>query len=133
MMMKVRVSDGSITEAARGEPADDAGWVDVRETPKPADTDEGTWAEGVDLADGVPVQTWTRRPWTPAELASLGPTRLAELQATGRLGQLREAARQALTTNDAYLALSPPTGAQVAAQVAALTRQSSVLIRLTLS
>lgn len=43
---------------------------------------------------------------------------------------LRQQARQALTTNADYLALNPPTQAQVVAQVNALTRECSALIRL---
>lgn len=130
-MMFVKMTGGAVTEATTHTPRED-GWAEARVTPRPDDTDTGTWVEGVEVVDGIPVQTWTARPWTDAELAQMSATRLAELEATGRSSQLREAARQALTTNDAYLALSPPTAAQVAAQVAALTRQASVLIRLSL-
>lgn len=129
--MFVKMTGGQVTEATARSPRGD-GWAEARETPRPDDTDAGTYVEGVEVVGGIPVQTWTLRPWTAAELAQMGDARLAELEATGRSSQLREAARQALTVNDAYLALSPPTAAQVAAQVAALTRQASVLIRLSL-
>lgn len=45
---------------------------------------------------------------------------------------LQDRARQALATNAAYLALAAPTNAQVAQQVARLTRQTSAAIRLLL-
>lgn len=41
-------------------------------------------------------------------------------------------ARQALTVNDAYLALSDPTNSQNLAQIRAVTRECSALIRLLL-
>lgn len=45
---------------------------------------------------------------------------------------LRERARQALTANTNYLALSNPTNAQNVAQIQRLTRECSGLIRLLL-
>jgi hypothetical protein len=50
----------------------------------------------------------------------------------GNTHVLRDRAIGALDTNAAFLALDPPTQAQVLAQVRALTRQSSALIRLSL-
>ncbi len=46
--------------------------------------------------------------------------------------QLRSRAATALNTNRAFLALGSPSNAQVLAQVKALTRQVSALIRLEL-
>jgi hypothetical protein len=51
----------------------------------------------------------------------------------GNLGTLLVKARQALTSNDAFLALGAPTNAQVLTQVQRLTRESSALIRFALS
>lgn len=45
---------------------------------------------------------------------------------------IRDAAEQALAANRTFLALTNPTNAQVVAQVKALTRQNSALIRLAL-
>lgn len=132
MVFRVQVEGGEITAAAGDEVVNSGAWLYPTPTPRPEDTDEGTWAEGVTLVDGVPVQTWTPRPWTAAEVASAEPERLAQLQAARRARALREAARTALTGNGAYLALSPPTAGQVAAQVAALTRQNSAIIKLVL-
>ena len=46
---------------------------------------------------------------------------------------LHARARQALTVNGAFLALSAPTNAQTLAQVKALTRECSALIRLLIA
>ncbi|MFN2591704.1 MAG: hypothetical protein ABR532_02590 [Candidatus Dormibacteria bacterium] len=45
---------------------------------------------------------------------------------------LRQRALDAITGNLAYLALSPPSNAQVVAQVRALTQQQNALIRVVL-
>lgn len=46
--------------------------------------------------------------------------------------KVRQRAEQALQTNTDFLALDPPTNAQVLAQVRALTQEASALIRLVL-
>ena len=65
---KYEVADGirydlrdPATRAARG-------WVEVVETPRPADTDTATWDGGAELVDGVPTRTWSPRAWLPGEL-----------------------------------------------------------------
>lgn len=47
-------------------------------------------------------------------------------------GQIRAQAANALATNRDFIALSPPTNAQVVAQVKALSRQNNGIIRLLL-
>lgn len=64
------VTDGSIAAISLDLPAGD-GWLQVAEAPRPDDTDEQTWDAGVTMVDGTPVQTWTARPWTPAEWAQV--------------------------------------------------------------
>ena len=59
------------------------GWVEVTETPRPADTDTTTHDYGVELVAGTPTVVWTPRPWTAEELAAQAQTvdRVAALEA----------------------------------------------------
>ena len=57
------------TDTPATKPAD-YGWLPVAETPRPADTAEGTHDYAVALVAGVPTVTWTARPWTAEELAA---------------------------------------------------------------
>lgn len=100
----------------------------------------------VTTADGTLVELWdddTRtvrrwkdsrlveeRPYTPAEAAPLDEAARAALAAQRR-DQILTDLVDALPTNQDYLALNSPTAAQRSAQLAALTRQVSRLIRLT--
>lgn len=58
------------------DPATLAAWEErhgltlVVETPQPKDTDTTKHDESVTLVDGLPVQTWTPRPWTADEVAA---------------------------------------------------------------
>lgn len=87
--MWVRIDDGQIIGAALDRPDGD-GWVEVTEAVRPDDTDEQTWISGVALAGGVPVQTWTPRPWTPEEWAQMPAERRAWLRWTRERDELRE-------------------------------------------
>ena len=44
------------------------GWTPVVETPRPVDTETVKHDEKIELVDGLPVQTWTARPWSAAEV-----------------------------------------------------------------
>ena len=44
------------------------GWLEVVETPRPADTATGTWDGGAEMVAGVPTRTWIARDKTVAEL-----------------------------------------------------------------
>lgn len=85
------------------------------------------------VADNGDVQTVATRTANGGTVTLVphpgGPTDLAN-QAQANGAALQAKAAQALTGNIAYLALSTPTAAQVAAQVQALTRQVDALIRL---
>ena len=56
----------------------------------------------------------------------------AQQTATTNAATLRQKAQQALTVNSNFLALASPTNAQTLAQVQALTRECSALIRLVI-
>lgn len=82
----------------------------------------------------------TERAFTPQEAAQRAID-AAEAQArqaveatrTGKRGALESRAATALAGNRTYLALATPTTAQMRAQVAALTRQNTAVIRLLLN
>ena len=67
--------DGTVWHDWRGpgpwrtEPGD-VGWFPIMLSPRPADTDTTTHDESVALVNGLPVQTWTPRPWTAEQLAA---------------------------------------------------------------
>jgi hypothetical protein len=65
-----------------------------------------------------------QRPATPQEVATYEQ---AETDAT--IAELRAQGEKALGKNADFLALDPPTNAQIAAQVEALTKQMNGLIR----
>lgn len=100
------------------------GWYVITSTPQPNDTDTHTHDRSIELVDGVPTVTWTARAKTADELAAVAQVANA--------GSLEAKARAALTGNGTYLALAAPTNAQTVAQVKALTRQMTALIRLSL-
>lgn len=73
------------------------------------------------------VLAFTDGPLTPAQVAAIPACTTDANQAT-----LRSRAATALATNATYEAIASPTAAQQAAQIKALTRQSSGVIRLLL-
>jgi hypothetical protein len=79
----------------------------------------------INVAVLLPNLTGTVNPAADPSQATLTMSGDAQTQAT-----IRQNAKTALANNTIYLALNPPTQAQVVAQVAALTRQVDALIRL---
>lgn len=63
--------DGTLWDIRPGQhnPAD-AGWHEVIDTPRPADTDTTTHESTIELIDGVPTRVWASRPWSDEEIAS---------------------------------------------------------------
>lgn len=102
------------------------GYLPIKTTPRPAPSRPELIIErALEVFDGTPVETWTERAPTADEAA----TRTAEQNGS----TLRAAAKAALATNAAYLAITTPSAAQVATQVRALTHQTSALTRLVLN
>lgn len=71
------------------------------------------------------------RPYTATENAAADAAVSRDAASTND-ADLRTKASQALTVNATFLALAAPTNAQTTAQVKALTRETSALIRLTI-
>jgi hypothetical protein len=65
-----------------------------------------------------------QRPATPQETASY-----EAWETTQTIAELRDQATKALDKNKTFLALDPPTNAQMAQQIEALTKQMNGLIR----
>lgn len=86
--------------------AEACGYFYVVPTNKPADTDLETWEKTVELVDGAPMEVWTSRPWTEAELLS---------KQIDILRTEQEAAQAALTPTEtnALLTLTAPANGEV--------------------
>lgn len=85
------------------------------------------------LADIVPLvaaTVTTLDPVTGTPVPAVRPT--AELASVATAATLQAQAVTALTTDTTFLALATPTTVQAVAQVQALTRQTSALIRLVI-
>ena len=127
--LETKLSDG----ASLGPP--DTGWtpelaalcgfVVVVETVAPVATAAQVVESAVTLPGGVPTRTWSVRAKTPDEVD-------ADTREANR-STIETRARNAITTNAAFLAIGAPTNAQVVAQTKALTRQVNALLRLQLS
>lgn len=78
-----------------------------------------TWADGAA----------TTRAYTSAENAEADRRATQQAEATNE-SSIRSKLRTAIQSNNDYLAITTPTGAQTTAQVKALTRQTNALIRL---
>lgn len=78
-------------------------------------------------ANGTP----TTRALTTAETAQLAALDIDNTQSTNQAA-LQSKAQAALTANATYLAIGSPSNAQVSAQVTALTKEATAVIRLLL-
>lgn len=98
------------------------GWFPVVEAERPADTATTRWDPVFTPTGETVTQSWVEVPKAQEEID-------AETFETNRLALL-DKARNALTTNNAYLAVGSPTNAQNLAQIRALTREVNALIKL---
>lgn len=104
------------------EPADTAnGYYPLTEVPRPSPDHVRSVARDGDTF----TEVWTFD-------AEREAARLAAETESANESTIRTQATSALDTNRAFIALDPPTNAQVLAQVRSLTRQTNGLIRLTL-
>lgn len=87
--MWAQVDGDAIVSASLDPPAGDD-WLQVADVARPDDTDEHTWDAGVALVGGMPVQTWTARPWTDAEWAQMPMERRERLQRDRLRAELRD-------------------------------------------
>lgn len=58
-----------------------AGWVEVVDVPRPADTATHTTSLTHELVLGVPTQVWTSRPWTQVEIDEKAALAVADAKA----------------------------------------------------
>lgn len=84
------------------------GWAEVIETPRPSDTEAGTYEQSVQVVNGQPVRTWAFRNWTSEEAAERAEAeRENTLRATLSSGiQEAIARRQAMLSSAAALETS---------------------------
>ena len=108
--------DGTEWHDWRGDPPwrtepGDAGWFPITTTQRPADTDTTTHDESVQLVAGLPVQTWTPRPWTADELAARAEQATAEAKAVEDRAILDAIARTSASAHADGETWTAPTGA----------------------
>jgi len=87
------------------------GWHPVTLTPRPADTATDTYVEDVALVDGLPVQTWTPRPWTVDELAARAEQAAADAKAAEDRAILDAIAHTSASAHADGETWTAPTGA----------------------
>ena len=87
------------------------GWFPIALTPSPADTATDTYVEDVALDKGLPVQTWTQRPWTAEELAARAEQAAADAKAVEDRAILDAIAHTAAAAHTDGEAWTAPTGA----------------------
>lgn len=87
------------------------GWFPIALTPRPADTATDTYVEDVALVGGLPVQTWTPRPWTADELAARAEQATAEAKAVEDRAILDAIARTSASAHADGETWTAPTGA----------------------
>ncbi|MDF1603406.1 hypothetical protein [Nocardioides sp. YIM 152315] len=93
--------------------------------------DRTSWADDeARLVWDFTAEPWESRPYTDDENAA-ADARAAEAAVVADRAALVEQARDAVAGNRVFLDLDAPTAAQTLAQVRALTRQMTALVRLT--
>ena len=90
------------------------GWAPIVETPRPPDTDTTTHDYSLDVVDGQPVETWTPRPWTPAELEA----RTAQANTTQMVTESDESVDKLVAVVEALNAITDLTNAEINANPA---------------
>lgn len=94
------------------------GWAPIVTTPRPPDTDTTTHDYSLDVVDGAPVEVWTPRPWTAAELEG----REAQANTTQMIAEQDESVDKLVAVVEALNLITALTNAEINANPAAIIK-----------
>ena len=95
------------------------GWLPIIDSPRPVDTDLGTYVRTEQVLDGVPIVVWVFREWTAEELAAQAEAAALEAQQAADRAALDALATTASAAHTDGEPWQQPTGAHDAYPLAA--------------
>ena len=110
-----------------------AGYYKVVDTVRPEDDLTTTYDKSIELIADVPTVVWTARDKTQEEIDAAAAKVIADAAQAAQdilMSDTEASARTGFANNKDYLGLPAPTTQESVAQIEALTRQVSGLIRL---